>query len=348
MKRVPPSEGDKQGQDDIQDYLDMLLMQGTEHPGAQLEELAGVETAAAEAELPEVTAKPPAARPFGLTDTAPRAVKVSGFNRSTDNAASLSSAAIPDMGKSQSLKAFAEPVAAPKLKIPLPKVAPAQQEKTQPQGGVPVDKPAVDSKQLEPAVEVKPVVRSKLEVEAVVAVEPETDLHQESRPVVVSESRGQWLANGRPVWAQERFECLLFTVGGLTLAVPLVELGSILPMTAELTPLFGQIDWFMGLLPVKEANIKTVDTAKVVMPERYLAEMAEKYQYVISINDVDWGLAVDNVSEAITLEPSEVRWRSERSKRPWLAGTVVGHMCALLDVSQLGDMFQQQDKTDRR
>ena len=133
---------------------------------------------------------------------------------------------------------------------------------------------------------------------------------------------------------------LLFSVGGLTLAVPLVELGTIYPINDEITPLFGQIDWFMGLLPVKEGNLRTVDTPKVVMPERYQEGMQENFQYVISINAMDWGLAVDTVSNAIMLEPEDVRWRSERSKRPWLAGTVIEHMCALVDVSQLAAMFE--------
>ena len=154
----------------------------------------------------------------------------------------------------------------------------------------------------------------------------------------------RWLENGRPSWAQQRFECLLFSVGGLTLAVPLVELGSIYPVTAELTPIFGQVDWFMGLLPIKDRNIRMVNTARVVMPERYVDSMKEQFAYVISINAVDWGLAVDSVSNAITLEPDDVRWRGERGKRPWLAGTVVEHMCALLDVSQLTAMFYEQDR----
>jgi purine-binding chemotaxis protein CheW len=128
-------------------------------------------------------------------------------------------------------------------------------------------------------------------------------------------------------------------VGGLTLAVPLVELGSIYPITDGLTPLFGQADWFMGLMPVKETNIRTVDTAKLVMPERYSDQMQEQFAYVISINGFDWGLAVDTVFNSIKLHPDDVRWRGERSKRPWLAGTVVEHMCALLDVSQLAMML---------
>jgi purine-binding chemotaxis protein CheW len=141
---------------------------------------------------------------------------------------------------------------------------------------------------------------------------------------------------------------LLFSVGGLTLAVPLVELGIIFPLQQELTPLFGQAKWFMGLLNIKGQNIRSVNTAKIVMPERYQATMDDNYRYVITINDVDWGLAVDSVASAITLEPEDVRWRSERGKRPWLAGTVVDHMCALLDVSQLAAMFIREDKNAHR
>ena len=154
-----------------------------------------------------------------------------------------------------------------------------------------------------------------------------------------------WLENGRPDWAQQRFECLLFKVGGLTLAVPLVELGTIYPVDDSLTPLFGQIDWFMGLLPVKGGNIRMVNTARVVMPERYRDAMQEDYRYVISIAGVDWGLAVDSVSEAISLVPEQVKWRrSDRSNRLWLAGTVVDHMCALLDLGQLADMLSGNER----
>ncbi len=48
-------------------------------------------------------------------------------------------------------------------------------------------------------------------------------------------------SDGRPAWAADAFECLLFDVAGLTLAVPLVCLGSIYSLAGqELTPLFGQ------------------------------------------------------------------------------------------------------------
>lgn len=154
----------------------------------------------------------------------------------------------------------------------------------------------------------------------------------------------EWRSNGRPVWAQERFDVLLFKVSGLTLAVPLIALGQIQPLTEELTPLFGQADWFMGLLPTPAGKIRTVNTAKFVMPERYDERFVETAEYVISIDGVPWGLAVDSVNQPISLDPDDVKWRSERSRRPWLAGTVKEHMCALLDIPRIGQLLMEADR----
>lgn len=148
------------------------------------------------------------------------------------------------------------------------------------------------------------------------------------------------LLEGRPEWAQEAFECLLFDVAGLTLAVPLVCLGSIYPLAGqELTPLFGQPDWFLGILPCQAGNLKVLDTARWVMPDRYRDDFRQGLQYVISVQGYEWGLAVHQVSRSIRLDPNEVKWRTQRTQRPWLAGTVIEHMCALLDIASLAELI---------
>ncbi len=152
-----------------------------------------------------------------------------------------------------------------------------------------------------------------------------------------------WLANGRPSWAQESFDVLLFKVSGLSLAVPLVALGQIHPLDDRMTPLFGQVEWFMGLQPTPAGKIRTVNTALFVMPERYDAGFVKTARYVVSINGLAWGLAVDSVNQPIRLEPEDVKWRSERSNRPWLAGTVKAHMCALLDIATMGRLLAEAD-----
>ncbi len=179
----------------------------------------------------------------------------------------------------------------------------------------------------------EPVVEAPAPTPAV--VEPLADVHvppkSEPAPLRLDE---------RPAWADEPFECLLFDVAGLTLAVPLVCLGSIYPLAGqELTPLFGQPDWFLGILPCQAGNLKVLDTARWVMPDRYRDDFREGLQYVISVQGYEWGLAVHQVSRSIRLDPSEIKWRTQRSQRPWLAGTVIEHMCALLDVSALAELI---------
>ncbi|SNT10043.1 CheW domain-containing protein [Pseudomonas segetis] len=168
-------------------------------------------------------------------------------------------------------------------------------------------------------------------------VEPIVDLYKPSSAATFEPALAE---DGRPQWAQEPFECLLFDVAGLTLAVPLVCLGSIYPLEGhDLTPLFGQPDWFLGILPCQAGNLKVLDTARWVMPDRYRDDFRQGLQFVISVQGYEWGLAVHQVSRSIRLDPNEIKWRSQRSQRPWLAGTVIEHMCALLDVSALAELI---------
>ena len=181
-----------------------------------------------------------------------------------------------------------------------------------------------------------PVELSEVGVPAEALAHPLVEVHRPSAP-------GAHLPvpdDGRPAWAAEPFECLLFDVAGLTLAVPLVCLGSIYSLAGrELTPLFGQPDWFLGILPSQSGKLNVLDTARWVMPERYRDDLREGLQYVISVQGYEWGLAVHQVSRSLRLHPNEIKWRSQRGQRPWLAGTVIEHMCALLDVEQLAALI---------
>jgi purine-binding chemotaxis protein CheW len=167
-------------------------------------------------------------------------------------------------------------------------------------------------------------------------VEPVADVHLPAQRTPTPPPT----SDERPAWADEPFECLLFDVAGLTLAVPLVCLGSIYPLAGhELTPLFGQPDWFLGILPSQAGNLKVLDTARWIMPDRYRDDFRQGLQYVISVQGYEWGLAVHQVSRSLRLDPKEIKWRTHRGQRPWLAGTVIEHMCALLDVSELAELI---------
>lgn len=141
----------------------------------------------------------------------------------------------------------------------------------------------------------------------------------------------------REDWSEEPFQTLIFNVGGLKLALPLIKLGGIHRISEDITSLFGKPDWFMGLTPGHTGNINIIDTARWVMPEKYKqAESAGlNYEFVILLDNTNWGLACSSVQDAISLSPDNVRWRATAGKRPWLSGMLIDEMCALLDVDTL-------------
>ena len=158
--------------------------------------------------------------------------------------------------------------------------------------------------------------------------------NQSSLPVT------QWL-NGRPLWAQRKFECVLFKVSGLTVALPSVELDGIYPMPVESLVVKDKGLSSMGLLSITSGPISVIDTASVVMPEQYDGAMRERFNYVVAIKGMGWGLAVDSIVGAHVQDIAAVTWRSDRTTRPWLAATVTDHAIAIVEVNLLNAMFQQ-------
>ena len=152
---------------------------------------------------------------------------------------------------------------------------------------------------------------------------------------------------GRPEWAGSAFECLIFRVAGLQLAVPLVLLGAIHRIERELTEVPGRPRWYMGMLPAGERNIRVVDTAAWVMADRYPAKARDNYRFVIRLDESDWGLACDDVAQSFTLDPADVKWRQSGGRRPWLAGTVIKQMCALIDVGPWLSLLARAEREHR-
>jgi purine-binding chemotaxis protein CheW len=151
----------------------------------------------------------------------------------------------------------------------------------------------------------------------------------------------------RPDWSERPFECLLFRVAGLQLAVPLVLLGAIHRINGPVKPIPGRPRWYMGMLPDNNQNLRIVDTGEWIMAGKVPPDTRENYRFVIRLDNSEWALACDDVAQSFTLDPDEVRWRTGRSKRPWLAGTVIKHMCALIDVGTMSAMLVRAEREKR-
>jgi purine-binding chemotaxis protein CheW len=144
-----------------------------------------------------------------------------------------------------------------------------------------------------------------------------------------------------PDWAQEPFQCLLFKVRGMTLAVPLVALNSIAEWNQDLKEIPGQPDWYMGIILHREDRVVVVDTAQLIMPDRLGKASADRQpgSHILIIGDGRWGLACDSLQRPVTLNRESVRWRTGEGVRPWMAGTVIDKLSVLLDVDALLKMI---------
>ncbi|NOX09872.1 MAG: chemotaxis protein CheW [Gammaproteobacteria bacterium] len=136
-----------------------------------------------------------------------------------------------------------------------------------------------------------------------------------------------------PAWGQSTFECLLFKVSGLTMAVPLIKLNGVLVWQPEdVTRMPGSRSWFLGIITNQNKKVKLINTAEIVMPVGRDHSPVQDCGRILLVGDGEWGLVCNSVVEVVALETTAVKWRSARRNRPWLSGTVIQQMCALMDV----------------
>lgn len=140
-----------------------------------------------------------------------------------------------------------------------------------------------------------------------------------------------------PDWSRDEFQALFFRIDHLILATPLTELSRTLMFTRKPTKIPNQPSWFLGLLPDQGKNIGILDTAQLIFGklrgQRDL--IARPFPCLLITGDGNWGLACDEILSVGKLSPDKVRWRTLRTKRPWLIGTVTEELTAVIDVGQL-------------
>ncbi len=146
--------------------------------------------------------------------------------------------------------------------------------------------------------------------------------------------------------ADEVVEYLLFKVAGfLTLSVPLARLNGIMKWNAEITPIPGHADWFLGLISNRGRQVKVIDIAKFVIPENHKSRQAiateRQFKHLLLVDGGKFGFVCDDLDQVVKLSGDKIRWREDRSNRPWLAGTMIEQMTALLDVDSFIEMLKE-------
>ncbi len=199
------------------------------------------------------------------------------------------------------------------------------------------------------AVEAKPTGPVTAEPEAVIE-QPEIAV-AEAEPIITAEpepvSKAEPVARQQvqtPVWGQQRFQSLMFSVTGLHLSVPLDKLNGVVPWEGDkVKPMPGHSAAFLGLYRHLGQNVKVIDLTRIVVPPAKQVDLKpadERVKHILLVDGGRWGLACDSINEIMELEPEDVRWRSSASKRSWLAGTVIDRLCALLELDALVKMLE--------
>jgi len=195
----------------------------------------------------------------------------------------------------------------------------------------------------EPLITVKSTVKNKITPLEKVEVKPNPVI-KTAKPVdellTTRKSAQPLIVKQNKNYRKGSFQAMFFDVAGLTIAVPLIELGGI-HNADKTTSLVGKPDWFTGVMLHREEKINVVDTALWVMPEKCDENLKNSlnYQYIIMLGNSHWGLSAESLVDTVTLEQDDVKWLDAPSKRPWLAGLVKDRMCALLDVESLIDLL---------
>ncbi len=190
---------------------------------------------------------------------------------------------------------------------------------------------------------VEPIIAQVAEI--TLPIEVNTDAPEVIKPeiAVTTELIEERAYPSAPVWAQQAFDVLLFDVCGLKLAVCMESLGRIIKVEQELNQLIGRPAWFMGAHIENEQSLYVVDTAKFIMPEKGYDLAEQGFEFIIQLQRSNWSLACKEVYSTVRLLPDQVKWRSSEGKRPWLAGTVIEHMCALIHVDSLVELLESEN-----
>jgi len=208
-----------------------------------------------------------------------------------------------------------------------------------------VSKPVLGLDQLVAAIpdvitEIKTEVKIDVQVETETLTETEVENKTESEEIT-----RQISDTGVPEWAETRFQCLMFNVCGLKLAVPLVKLNSVIPWDENITQTPNQTEWYLGLVQHLQNQIKVIDTALLVMPENrhksLESDTSDRLSHILLVDDYKWGLACSSIGDVIWLSKDEVKWRKNKTSRAWLSGTSLEHLCAIMDTEVFAQMLTE-------
>ncbi|MCB1784843.1 MAG: chemotaxis protein CheW [Gammaproteobacteria bacterium] len=140
----------------------------------------------------------------------------------------------------------------------------------------------------------------------------------------------------RHSWAAQRFKVLLFGIGGLQLAMPLLLMRGVSRLPPRLHRLPGGPVWLLGLTHRQGTTVTVADLG----PLLGIGESCKAPRYLLVIGDGRVGVVCEHLEDTLLVDPGAVRWRRGPSRATWLAGVLSGSLCALLDADVISEAIR--------
>lgn len=170
------------------------------------------------------------------------------------------------------------------------------------------------------------------------AEETRTLLAELNLPTAFSELFTKDLLDSNPSNHKEEREihCLLFKINGQQLIAPLLELGHIYNINRSFEVAEEMPAWLKGRYLQNGVDAFVIDGVKTLLS--FDAEHTDP-NYVISFGDGEWGVTCDEITKALYVPQSGIRWRKHSGSRcpstPWYTGIAVEYMCPMVNIQLL-------------
>lgn len=134
-----------------------------------------------------------------------------------------------------------------------------------------------------------------------------------------------------------RWQCVMRF--GLKLALPQGCIRSIQPINDLVFELTASGVARIGIMKNHEPPVILYDLGAKFLSSKDLEErhhsQSPPFGYVVFLEDESLGLVVDQVGDIVIPEVDEVMWRTENTKRQWVAGTSKKYGCVFLDMDKI-------------
>ena len=126
-------------------------------------------------------------------------------------------------------------------------------------------------------------------------------------------------------------QCMMFSIGLLKLAIPLIDLKAVHVTDEKLTLLPGRDALVEGILSYRDEQVKVIDSHRLFRQPAN-PEKSDK-RYFLVLESCEWALTCDEVSDIETVEQGDLQFNSDAEKV--IHGNLRSSLTGLLNIRNL-------------